>query len=114
MILFWEALPTVLFLPFLMKEFPGGGNTIHVQLFGWCLSSSLMVIKFAVGRLKARFGALRREMLITITDLPSVIYACFVLHNYCELNNKTLLNKRMEGAISNVRDSQPALMRERN
>lgn len=101
------------FLPFLMKEFPGGGNTIQVQL-GWLLSSARMVIKFAVRRLKARFGALSREMLITITDLPSVIYACVVLHNNCELNNKTLLNKRIEGAISNVRASQPALMRERN
>lgn len=80
---FWETLPTVLFLPFLMKEFPVGGNTIQVQLFGWCLSSTSMAIKFAVGRLKARCNALRREMLIT-TDFPSGIYASFVLHNYCD------------------------------
>lgn len=66
-----------------MKEFPVGGNTIHVQLFGWCLSSTSMAIKFAVGRLKARCNALRREMLIT-TDFPSGIYTSFVLHNYCD------------------------------
>ena len=51
---------------------------------------------------------------ITIMDLPSVMYACFVLHNYCELNNKTLLNERIESAIHNERESQPALMCERN
>lgn len=66
----WETLPTVLFLPFLMKEFPVGGNTIQVQLFGWCLSSTSMAIKFSIGRSKARSNALRREMLIT-TDFHS-------------------------------------------
>ena len=80
---FWETLPTVLFLPFLMKEFPVGGNTIQVQLFGWCLSSTRMAMKFAVGRLKARCNALRREMLI-MTHFPSRIYASFILHDYCD------------------------------
>ena len=73
-----------------------------------------MVMECAFGRLKARFGAFRREMDITITDLPSMIHACFVLQNYCELSNETLLNKRIEGATSNERKSQPALMHERN
>lgn len=51
---------------------------------------------------------------MTITELPSVIYACFVLRNYCELNDNILINDRIEGAICYERESQPALMREIN
>ena len=49
-----------------------------------------MVIECAFGRLKARFGALRRPMDLNIRDLPYVIYACFVLHNFCEEHNETV------------------------
>ena len=73
-----------------------------------------MVIKCAFGRPKARFLALRREMDIMITDLPSMMYACFLLHNYCQLNDESLLNERIQGAIHNERESQPTLMHGKN
>ena len=44
-----------------MKKFPGGGNTPQEQFFGWRLSSARMVIECSFGRLKGRFGALRRD-----------------------------------------------------
>ena len=106
--------PAYPLLLFLMKQFTGGGNTVQEQFFGWHLSSADMMIECAFGRQKTRFGALRREVDIMITDLTSVIYASFVLHNYCELNNETLLKKRIEGTIRNERECQPALMCERN
>ena len=48
------------------------------------------MVECAFGRLKARFGCLRRVMNINLDELPAVIYACFVLHNYCELNKESI------------------------
>lgn len=39
---------------------------------------------------KTRFGALKRAMDIIIDDLPFVIYACFVLYNFCESNKESI------------------------
>ena len=50
--------PAYPLLPFLMKEFPGSGNSVQQQYFGWRLSSARMVIECAFGRLKGRFGIL--------------------------------------------------------
>ena len=49
-----------------------------------------MVIECAFGRLKARFGVLRRAMDINLAELPFEVDACFVLHNVCEDNMETI------------------------
>jgi hypothetical protein len=102
--------PAYPLLPFLMKDFPGGGNTVQQQYFGWRLSSARMVIECAFGRLKARFGILRREMDINIADLPYVIYACFVLHNYCELEREPLTDEDIARAVEYEREFQPPIV----
>ena len=92
-----------------MKEFPGGGNTAKEQFFGYRLSSARMVIECAFGRLKGRFGALRRDMDINIDDLPQVIYACFVLHNFCEINKELLPQEYIDSGMKYERQFQPAV-----
>ena len=77
-------------LPYIMKEFANGGKTQDEQFFGYRLSSARMVIECAFGRLKARFGCLRRDMDINLDDLPYVIHACFILHNVCEINKEQI------------------------
>ena len=66
-----------------------------------------MVIECAFGRLTARFGALRREMDINMEDLPNVIYSCFVLHNFCEINNECVGEESAQQALQKERFCQP-------
>ena len=73
-----------------------------------------MVIECAFGRLKARFGALRREMDICQTSLSDVIYSCFVLHNFCELHKERVPEEHIKAAMNYDRDFQPNSSGKRN
>lgn len=44
---------------------------------------------------------------INIDDLPLVIYACFILNNYCELNNEYVHDELVKNAVSYDQDFQP-------
>ena len=94
-------------MPYLMKEYANGGSNHQEQYFGLNLCSARNVIECVFGRLKAQFGALKRAMDINIDDLPFVIYACFVLHNFCEYNRESISEDRVRSAIDYDRDFQP-------
>ena len=48
------------------------------------LRSARNQVECAFGRLKARWVFLRWKVDLKIETIPNVIYACFVLHNFCE------------------------------
>ena len=101
--------PAYLLLPFLMKEFSNGGKNIQEKFYGYRLSSARMVIECAFGRSKSRFGCLKRDMDINLAALPAAIHSCFILHNFCEMNNETVSqNKPMETFCSDA-EFQPGL-----
>lgn len=79
------------------------------QYFGLSLCWDWMVIECAFGRLKARFGALRRTMELNPSDLPLLIYACFVLHNYCEACKETVDDSRVMTAMQINQESKPPM-----
>ena len=82
--------PAYPLMPYVMKEYTGGGATVHEQFFGYKLCSAGNVIECSFQRLKARFSCLKRAMDINLEELPTVIHACFVLHNFCESRNENV------------------------
>ena len=99
--------PAYPLMPYIMKEYAAGGSTPREQYFGYKLCSARNVIECSFGRLKARFSCLKRAMDINIDDLPMVIYACFILNNYCELNNEYVHDELVRNAVSYDQDFQP-------
>ena len=93
--------------PYLMKEYAAGGSNRREQYFGYRLCSAHNVIECSFGCLKAGFACLKCAMDINIDDLPFVIYACFVLHNFCEINNESIGADKVRNTIQYNCDFQP-------
>ena len=71
--------------PNCLKEYESCKTNAQV-IFNNMLRAARNPIECAFGRLKARWGILTRKIDLDLTKAPTLIIACFVLHNYCESN----------------------------
>ena len=62
-------------------------QTNEEVVFNNLLRSARNPIECAFGRLKARWAVLTKAIDLKLDDTPTLIYACFVLHNFCELGS---------------------------
>ena len=69
--------------PYCMREFEKCTKDSEV-IFNTMLRSARNPVECAFGRLKARWSVLTKKIDLALEYLPIVIYACFVLQNYCE------------------------------
>ena len=90
-----------------MIEFANGGKNQSEQFYGFRFSSAKMVIECLCGRLKARFGCLRRAMDINLNGFTHVIHACFILHSFCEIRNESISQQEVQTTMKHDRKFQP-------
>ena len=77
--------PAYPLLPNVMKEYSTCSSNDEV-VYNVMLRSTRNQIECAFGRLKARWRMLLRSVDVDISLTPKLIYTCFILHNFCEIN----------------------------
>ena len=75
-----------------MKPFPHNGQLSSQQRhFNYRLSRARIVVENAFGRLKARWRRLLKRLDMSMENIPTVIAACCVLYDLCEIHEETFL-----------------------
>ena len=98
--------PAYPLLPYVMKEHAvcQGNNEV---MFNTMLRSARNQIECAFGCLKARWRILLRPMDLKLEDIPDIILACLVLHNFCEERNIEPILADMDRVIIMERGNAP-------
>ena len=79
--------PAYRLTPFCIKEYHSCSNN-QLVFFNNMLRSARNTIECEFGKLKARWGLLRKTIDIQIESVHKLIYSCFVLQNFCERNSR--------------------------
>ena len=80
-----------------MKPFPHDSTLTQGQKnFNYHLSRARIVVENAYGRLKARWRRLCKSNDMNIQNVPTVITACCILHNVCEVHRDRFNESWME------------------
>ena len=87
--------PAYPLLPNIMKEYSEDAYN-EKAVFNQMLRSARNQIECAFGQLKARWQSLNRPMDLKLEDIPTIIYSCFILHNFCELNGVPINQEAFE------------------
>lgn len=97
--------PAYPLLPNVMKEYVEDAYN-EKAIFNQVLRSGRNQIECAFGRLKARWQILNRAINVKLEDVPTLVHACFVLHNFCELKACPIVGETIEHQMQlNIVDS---------
>jgi len=91
--------PAYPLLPNIMKEYANCIEDRHLT-FNTYLRSARNQIECAFGRLKSRWRILNRPVDVDLNISVQMIYCCFVLHNYCELNTQDISNDAVQAQLN--------------
>ena len=90
--------PAYPLLPNVMKEYSSCFESKQIN-FNNRLRTVRNQIECAFGRLKARWRILNRSVDLDLDVTIEMIYTCFVLHNFCEINNVDIHNDAVQTQI---------------
>ena len=98
--------PVYPLLPHVMKEYAVCKGNDEV-MFNTMLRLARNQIECAFGRLKAPWRILLRPMDLRFEEIPDIVLACFVLHNFCEERNIEPILADMDRVIIMERVNAP-------
>ena len=104
--------PAYTLLPHCMKEYPTCKTNEQV-LFNNMLRSARNPIESAYGRLKARWQILNKRINLKLQTVPQLIYACFVLHNFCQKNGLRVPDDNVQRQMDYDKEVQPNVQPDR-
>lgn len=87
--------PAYPLLPNIMKEYSICIESKQVH-FNNVMRTVRNQIECAFGRLKARWRILNRPLDVDLGFAVEMTYTCFILHNFCQLNNNELSNEAVQ------------------
>ncbi|CAH1263518.1 uncharacterized protein [Branchiostoma lanceolatum] len=74
-------------LPWLMKPYPDNGALGRDRFkFNYRHSRARMTVECAFGLLKGRWRCLTKRLDVSLDNVPTIVGACCVLHNICEVH----------------------------
>jgi hypothetical protein len=99
--------PAYPLLPWLMKPFGHRGQLNRAQQrFNYRLSRARMTIENTFGRLKGRWRCLLKKNEFTLDKIHTVVLACCILHNVCEIHKEPFHNRWLE-AVRLIEGERP-------
>jgi len=92
-------------LTWLMKPFPHNSSlSAEQRTYNYRICRARIVVENAFGRLKARWRRVSKRLDADIDNIPTIITACCILHNMCEVHGEAFVDNWMDEVR---RDEQP-------
>jgi len=78
-------------LTWLMKPFLYNSSlSAEQRTYNYCIFRAHIVVENAFGQLKARWRRVSKRLDADIDNIPTIITACCMLHNMCEVHREAL------------------------